>query len=384
MKKSIKIVLIISLFTMMIIHFKAEATTLKEYEDQVTKYTKELEEKQSKLAKNESEVKEIKQNIAALEKQIQQAEQDIIRLEEEIEQSNEEIKQKSAESESLIEYYQLAEGENAYLEYAFGAETITDMIYRASIVEQLTEYNDQIMKELEELIKVNEEKQEQLAIKKEELAKLIEEQESEQERIEYESDQLREAMPTIQQQIDTYKQQVEYWKSKGCKSNDVLGVTCAVPPKVSDDVDVSNIMGANGFRLPMNKGYLTQDYKGLRHLGVDFGSTNKSEPIYPVASGQVIYVGQDSAGANMVKIVHNVNGKLIFSTYGHMRAVYFRKGQIVSTDDMLGLMGSTGNSTGPHLHLEMTTCDWTYNCTYKVYKNSTISPWTYLPKVTRW
>ena len=58
-----------------------------------------------------------------------------------------------------MEYYQIANGNNAYLEYAFGAETITDMIYRMSIVEQLTEYNDKIMKELKQLIAENNKKE---------------------------------------------------------------------------------------------------------------------------------------------------------------------------------------------------------------------------------
>lgn len=65
-----------------------------------------------------------------------------------------------------MEYYQIANGNNAYLEYAFGAETITDMIYRMSIVEQLTEYNDKIMKELKQLIAENNKKKTQLSSKK--------------------------------------------------------------------------------------------------------------------------------------------------------------------------------------------------------------------------
>lgn len=362
------------------------ATTLKEYEDQVAKYTAELKEKQDKIAKNETDIKEIKAKITTIQNQIKEATNQIQTLEEEIERSNQEIEKKGEESKSIMEYYQLANGDNAYLEYAFGAETITDMIYRVSIVEQLTEYNEQIMNELEQLIESNKAKTLELNAKKEELSGLEKQLKEEQSKIEQENVSIANTIPSVEEQIKVYQKQVDYWKGKGCKSSDVLGVTCAVPPKVTTSGGaIGDIMGANGFRIPMDKGYLTQGFSGKNgHMGVDFGSSNKSQPIYPVANGLVIYVGKDSYGANVVKIVHNVDGKLIFSTYAHMRAVYFSKGQTVTTQDMLGLMGSTGWSTGPHLHLEMTTCDWTYNCTYATYKNSLVNPFSYIPNITRW
>ena len=62
-----------------------------------------------------------------------------------------------------------------------------------------------------------------------------------------------------------------------------------------------------------------------------------------------------------------------------MKEVYFSPWQTVTKNDLLGLMGATGHATGPHLHLELTTCDWTYNCTYAKYKNSLINPWDILP-----
>ena len=133
-------------------------------------------------------------------------------------------------------------------------------------------------------------------------------------------------------------------------------------------------------RYPMNNWYMTQNFTGKgKHMGIDLSSNNKSEQIYPIADGVVIYVGHDSYGANVVKIKHEINGQQIFSTYAHMKEVYFSPWQTVTKNDLLGLMGATGHATGPHLHLELTTCDWTYNCTYAKYKNSLINPWDILP-----
>ena len=150
MKKAFIIAMIpIVLLSLLTLPIETKAKTISEFEAEAEKLTKELEEKKSKLAKNDAEVAEIKKKIANIETQIKTTEEEIKTLEEEIERSNQEIKEKSEESKKILEYYQIANGENAYLEYAFGATSITDMIYRMSVVEQLTEYNDKIMKELE-------------------------------------------------------------------------------------------------------------------------------------------------------------------------------------------------------------------------------------------
>ena len=71
-----------------------------------------------------------------------------------------------------------------------------------------------------------------------------------------------------------------------------------------------------------------------------------------------------------------------------MRAVYgnIRVGTNISSDTPIGPMGSTGNSTGPHLHLEITTCDWNRGggCTWYEYQRSTINPTRYVEFPSRW
>src|SRR5699024_6917078 len=112
--------------------------------------------------------KKIQENIANIESQISEIENETAILEQEIEASNQEISEKSEQSKSLFQYLQVSEGENAYLEYIFGATDVTDMVYRMAIVEQLTEYNDQVMDELSQLVKENEQRKTELSKKNEE------------------------------------------------------------------------------------------------------------------------------------------------------------------------------------------------------------------------
>ena len=372
MKKVSSIVLVI-LLTVFLVPVNTNAKTLKQLEDEVNKFTADLESKNNQIAANDAEVAEIKNRIADIENQISQIESETQILEQEIEESNEEIAEKSEQSKSLFQYIQVSEGENAYLEYIFGATDVTDMVYRMAIVEQLTEYNDQIMDELTQLIEDNKVRKEQLATKNTELESLTKELKEEQEKINAETAQIREAMPSVQQQLKEAKANVTYYKNLGCGANEDI-TACQMR------VNGNSVPSATGFYRPMVSGYVTQNWMNAGHLGIDLSNTNKTIEVYPIASGVVFAKYYDNDGALVLKIRHNVNGKYIYSTYAHLSAWYVSVGQTVTPDTLIGRMGNTGNSTGAHLHLELTTCDWHAGggCTWATYQNSTINPRQYI------
>ena len=384
--KKILVVIIPILVLTLLIPVNVNAVTLKEYEDAVARYTKELQEKESKIARGKEEIEKVKKTISETQSQIEKTEKEIQELQEEIERCNKEIEKKNKESKNIISYYQISNGENVYLEYAFGAKDITDMIYRMSVVEQLTDYNDKVMKELKELIETNKKKTEELNKKTEELKELKKKLESEKERIEQEVSGVEGTVPSTKGQIALYQQRVNYYKGRGCKSNDVIGVTCDIPPKPSGgggNVPAGAVIGANGFRFPVNGGRISWGYGSGGHKGVDI-TRGCGTPIYAVAPGRVYYRGNtlDNYGAYMVMIVHNVNGKLVFSQYAHVLPnIPVSVGQDVDIGSVVAYMGSTGYSTGCHLHLEMSQYyGWGYNGSYSQYTRNIISPWTYVPR----
>lgn len=387
MKKKIVLVLLIALLfgSILTLPIEVKAKTIKEFQSEVDKYTSELEAKKAKIATNDAEIAQIKAKIKEIEAKIAEAEAEINSLQEEIDECNAEIEKKSEESKKIMEYYQISNGENAYLEYAFGASSITDMIYRISVIEQLTEYNQQVMKELEELIKKNELKQEELAEKKKELKEMEAELEDQKERINADSASIKETMPALEEQIKSAKDNVTYYKNLGCgESEDIQACQYRIQQRQTS----SSLPSTNGFYRPMEYGYVTQWYSGYGgHMGVDLSSSNKSIEVYPIASGQIFKIYTDVYGALVVKVRHNIGGSYIYSTYAHLRSygnIY--EGQIVTPYTMLGRMGSTGWSTGPHLHLEITTCDWNRGggCTWATYQRSTINPTRYISIPSSW
>lgn len=89
-------------------------------------------------------------------------------------------------------------------------------------------------------------------------------------------------------------------------------------------------------------------YKRM-HTGVDFAGGYGSD-IYAAASGKVIFAGWYGGYGNAVVIDH---GKGITTLYGHTSKLYVSEGQYISKGKAIAAVGSTGFSTGPHLHFEV-------------------------------
>lgn len=85
------------------------------------------------------------------------------------------------------------------------------------------------------------------------------------------------------------------------------------------------------------------------HGGIDMGA-GWNAPIIAAGPGTVIYAGTKSGYGRVVDIDH---GQGFVSRYGHLNKVLAKRGQDVAIGDKVGLMGSSGRSTGPHLHYEV-------------------------------
>ena len=86
------------------------------------------------------------------------------------------------------------------------------------------------------------------------------------------------------------------------------------------------------------------------HKGLDIAASNGT-PIVAAADGVVTYASYNSGGyGNLVKISH---GNGVETYYGHCSKLYVKVGQTVQAGDSIAAVGSTGNSTGNHLHFEI-------------------------------
>ena len=104
---------------------------------------------------------------------------------------------------------------------------------------------------------------------------------------------------------------------------------------------------------PIDSGYVISSRFGYRssgnHTGLDI-AISSGTPIEAAASGIVTYSGWKGSYGNCVVISH---GNGVETYYAHCSELYVDAGEYVSQGDVISAVGSTGNSTGPHLHLEV-------------------------------
>jgi len=120
-------------------------------------------------------------------------------------------------------------------------------------------------------------------------------------------------------------------------------------PRVRQMTPSAGAVTASGQFVWPTSGTITQ-YFSWYHPGVDIANATGT-PDIAADSGSVIYAGWDATGyGNMVLIDHGNGYK---TRYGHMSQVLVISGQTVSKGQLIGKMGSTGHSTGPHTHFEI-------------------------------
>ena len=125
-------------------------------------------------------------------------------------------------------------------------------------------------------------------------------------------------------------------------------------------------VGYGTYVYPTNKHFLSGfDYsEKTNHRGIDLAGS-EGEGVYAADAGVVVYSGWNDYGyGNMIMIDH---GNGFQSLYAHLSAIYRGCGQSVGQGEGIGAVGTTGRSSGAHLHFELMTPTWKVN------------PWDYLP-----
>jgi murein DD-endopeptidase MepM/ murein hydrolase activator NlpD len=106
------------------------------------------------------------------------------------------------------------------------------------------------------------------------------------------------------------------------------------------------------YRWPLDAGIISSEYGerwGKMHKGIDIAA-EAGEPVYAVAAGEVIYAGNGLSGYGNVVILRH-DSKLT-SLYAHNTELKVKVGDEIKQGDLIALLGSTGHSTGPHVHFE--------------------------------
>lgn len=127
-----------------------------------------------------------------------------------------------------------------------------------------------------------------------------------------------------------------------------------VNPFKESDVPNSAVIDVTGYAMPTASNRVTSNYGyrarfGRMHKGIDIGIRN-NDTIYAAFDGKVRLTNYEAKGYGNYIIIRHPND--LETVYGHLNRALVKPDQVVKAGDPIGLGGSTGRSTGPHLHFE--------------------------------
>lgn len=329
------------------------AKTIGDIQKELDAAQKKLNDTNTKKAMNSQNLSQTQKKISEIKASIKKTEDSIDAKTKESEQLEKDIQKKNAETKELMRYYQISSSGSAMLEYIMGAESITDLIYRLSITEQISSYNKKTVEKMNAMIKENEVIKKDLAAKKEELVKLQEEQNTQALVLSKKQSELDAEGESDEKAVAGMQKELKYYRSIGCKDSESI------------DACFDRIYGSNylpsgtTFKRPTTTGRISSEFGNRtlngapnKHFAIDIAMPTGT-PVYSVAPGIVGYTGE-VCGISLV-IWHNVNGKTYSSIYCHLSKQLVKKGQVVTENTMIAKSGCTGQCYGAHLHLGMAT-----------------------------
>ena len=386
--------LFVVIFSFFIFGNVVSATTLQDLYDELSALEKSYKVAQEQEKMTASEMNRVKANIANTEQEIKKAQNDIIKAQEDIEDSEKEIDEKKEETNQLLLYLQVSNSTvNSMIEYVIDAEDYTDFIYRYAIVTQMSDYNQSIINDLNELVDTLNAKKVELTNKQKDLSLKKNQLQVQYAKIQTQYNEEHADGLDLVDQIKEQKDNIARYERLGCKKN--------------DNINACNGMNAvDGWYYPLDKFRQSSIYGELRendrHYAVDL-AVGEGSIVRSVANGEVVSAGLTSTksscyskytkknytnchcGGYVIKIVHYYKGTTYMSLYMHMLTSEVKVGDKVVGGEVIGTSGGGVKSVekhhdhctfGAHLHFAM--AYGTY-IGYSSQKGSTFDPVIFFP-----
>ncbi|WP_078594380.1 murein hydrolase activator EnvC family protein [Evansella clarkii] len=398
---------------------EAEANTGSDLEKKIDSYQEKQEEieaeskqKEEELGEVETEIEEAESEIRRIDEDTAQTNENIREKEDEIDTTNkrietlheeiQELEERIAERDELLKdrvrsMYQNG-GTVNYLEVILGAQSIGDLIERVSALTTITNQDrnilEQHIEDKQAVERAKEQLEQELINLEEQMAELetllaeLEEQrqekdelmallEDKQVELEKEMVSLDEEQELLKVQEEAAKEELRLWEEEQKRLEEERKKAEEERKRKESETQVSSSgssgsSGSSASAAPADSGSgtlmrpatgrITSNFGprwGRMHYGMDIGQGGRSNvPIVASEAGTVIEARYMNGYGNTIMISHVVNGQQLTTLYAHLDSMAVSSGQRVSRGQQIGIMGNTGQSTGPHLHFEVHEGGW--------------------------
>ena len=327
------------------------------------------------VEKLDGDLFKIEQNIDAMEQMVAQKGEEIEQTEQELIIANE-AQQAQYETMKKRIKFMYEKGNTSYLELLFSAKSFPEFLKRGEFIRRLSEYDRNMLEAYMAATKTVEDKKAMLEVQKENLN-------AAQMGLEQDKNAMKSLIADKEAEIENYNNDIR-------KKEDAIAAYEAEigeQTRLIEDLEAAIIMerkrlleenrrsityDGGEFAWPAPEYTRISDDYGYRihpilnvkqfHNGIDMASPSGS-PILAAYDGEVVTSSYSSTMGNYIMIDHGDN---LFTIYMHASSVWVSEGDMVSRGEQIGCVGSTGRSTGPHLHFTVRR-DGEY-----------IDPWEYL------
>lgn len=334
-----------------------------------------LDETKKELQSTKDEAREVKEEIQKLDEevnsatlelkkvtdQLDQLNKDIDKTTEELEEAEENLATKNDEFNARIRTM-YKNGNSGYLEVLLSASNISDLLSRNSVLRQIANSDQELIDFIKEQRDIIEDKKTELEAQRASVDAVKSNIQSRKDELEVATRQKQTFMAGLQEDIDAFEKEYDELTSFAKDiSSQIRNLQISQAPKPSGGSTGAGASVPTSGKLAWpvpSSGRITSGY-GYRihpilktrkmHTGVDIAAPSGT-PIVSADSGTVISAGWLGGYGLTIMVDH---GGGIVTLYAHNSAVTASVGQQVSRGQSIALMGSTGNSTGPHLHFEV-------------------------------
>ncbi|MCL1847469.1 MAG: peptidoglycan DD-metalloendopeptidase family protein [Coriobacteriia bacterium] len=313
-------------------------------------------------AEKQAEADELMRQIDALQTEINDvtkrledataAQNNALALMEDAKQREEAAAERTSElqrqlGDRVVEAYR--NGSVSYLEVIFGAKSFTDFLISWDMINRLNAYDAQLTSESKEM-RLEAEAAHQLYAEQERIAA---EKRSEIEELKAELEQKSASMAA---ELERMNEEIAELIAKEEAEAEAarLAAAAAAAAESNGWLEPEVIVGMGGFVHPcpgamISSSFGWRSFDNAFHKGIDLAAPTGT-PILATQGGTVIISGYGGGAGNWVVIAH---GNGIVTMYMHASAIYVSVGESVYAGEVIAAVGSTGNSTGPHLHFQI-------------------------------
>ncbi|WP_227762334.1 murein hydrolase activator EnvC family protein [Zhaonella formicivorans] len=346
----------------------------RETDREIRAYKNLISAKKRELRSLAAQLQDLEENIAATEKDLDELQNQLVAAQGKVAAAEQNLQEAEAALEErnrifanrLVEIYK--NGDVNFMEVLLSSTDLTDFLVRFELLSKIAEQDMEMLKSIEA-------EKERIAAYKKELEERRDEIKALKSRTEEKQASLEERKQEkekLQAQISNEKEAAERALAEEEQaSREIAKKIREIQARLNSNKKSTKYMGGK-FAWP-TPGYdrITSDY-GYRihpilktkrmHTGVDIAAPSGAE-VVAAEKGTVVFVGWFGAYGKTVLVEHGSN---ITTMYPHLSAYSVKEGDTVARGDQIGKVGSTGLSTGPHLHFEVRV------------NGEPVNPWNYL------